>query len=324
MNDPILFVGIGLIGLSVFLIVRLVLTRGSGGSRPGEPEGPKLSRAERKAEQKREQAAGGIFDARDLMVEKTTRLVENRNGRALQDRLEQSGSQLRSGEWVLLTLAIALVLGALGYLLGGIVAFVLLAGATPIVANTMLNRNVTKRQEAFADQLPDLLQNLSSSLRSGQSLPQSIASMAPDLEAPAGDELRRVVIENRIGRDLIESFNDLANRMNSVDFDWVVRAIEINYRTGGDLSVILRRLDSTIRARNHVAGTVRALSAEGRISGIVLAALPPVMMLAVQIINPDFLIPMFTTSIGWAMLIFAGVQLLVGTIWLNRMARFKF
>ena len=148
--------------------------------------------------------------------------------------------------------------------------------------------------------------------------------MAPDMASPAGDELRRVTIENRIGRDLIESFKDLAARMDSLDFDWVVRAIEINYRTGGDLSVILRRLDSTIRSRNQVAGAVRALTAEGRISGIVLASLPPGLMLAVQILNPEFMEPMFTTTTGRLMLIIAGTQLFVGTIWLSRMARFKF
>lgn len=165
---------------------------------------------------------------------------------------------------------------------------------------------------------------LSSSLRSGQSLPQSIAAMAPDMASPAGDELRRVTIENRIGRDLIESFKDLAARMDSLDFDWVVRAIEINYRTGGDLSVILRRLDATIRARNQVAGAVRALTAEGRISGLVLSALPPGLMLAVQFLNPEFMAPMFTNPIGKLMLVIAGTQLVVGSIWLSRMAKFKF
>ena len=178
-------------------------------------------------------------------------------------KLEKSGSHLRTGEWVLGVAATTLVLASLGLLRGGVVVIVLMFIFVPVVAWFLLNRKIQKRQDAFADQLPDLLQTLSSSLRSGQSLPQSIAGMAPDMSSPAGDELRRVVIENRIGRDLIESFKDLAIRMDSLDFDWVVRAIEINYRTGGDLSVILRRLDATIRARNQVAGAVRALTAEG-------------------------------------------------------------
>ena len=307
MNDPILLAGVGLLLGAVLIGIKLMAPKLAAMRAPKKPTTPH-----------------GLTDARDAMVDRTTKLVEKRSGRGLQNRLEQSGSQLRSGEWVLLVVAATVVLGALGYLLGQAIAAGILVVGTPIVANALLNRNINKRQEAFADQLPDFLQNLSSALRSGQSLPQSIASIAPDLESPAGDELRRVVIENRIGRDLIESFNDLASRMNSVDFDWVVRALEINYRTGGDLSVILRRLDSTIRARNHVAGTVRSLSAEGRISGVVLAALPPLLMLAVQIINPGFLNPLFTTALGRALLIGSCLQLLIGTIWLSKMAKFKF
>lgn len=270
------------------------------------------------------QSTQGFNDAKARMVESTSQFVEKRSGSALQMKLEQSGSQLRSGEWVLGVAAVSIVLAAIGLIRGGIVFIVLMLILVPIVAWFLLNRKISKRQDAFADQLPDLLQNLSSSLRSGQSLPQSIAGIAPDMDSPAGDELRRVVIENRIGRDLIESFQDLAHRMDSLDFDWVVRAIDINYKTGGDLSVILRRLDATIRSRNQVAGAMRALTAEGRISGIVLAALPPGLMLAVQFLNPEFLAPMFTEPLGRLLLIVAGTQLIIGSFWLSRMAKFKF
>jgi len=266
----------------------------------------------------------GFTDAKARMVESTSNLIESRSGSGLQMKLEKSGSQLRSGEWVLIVGAIAVVLSLIGLIRGGPFLIILILIIVPLVALALLNRKIQQRQEAFADQLPDFLQMLSSSLRSGQSLPQSIAAIAPDIAAPAGDELRRVVIENRIGRDLIDSFSDLAVRMDSPDFDWVVRAMDINYRTGGDLSVILRRLDSTIRARNQVAGAVRALTAEGRISGLVLTALPPGLMLTVQFLNPEFLEPMFNTGTGRLMLFIATCQLIVGSIWLSRMARFKF
>lgn len=301
--DPVLIAAIATLGGALVLGVRLVL--------------PQLKRSS-------VQSSQGITHAKERMVRSTTKLVEKRSGGGLQTKLEKSGSQLRSGEWVLLVVAFTVVFAGLAFVLGGAIGGGIVLLMVPIAARALLARNINRRQEAFADQLPDLLQNLSSALRSGQSLPQSIAAIAPDLDAPAGDELRRVVIENRIGRDLIESFNDLAARMGSVDFDWVVRAVEINYKTGGDLSVILRRLDSTIRARNHVAGTVRSLSAEGRISGLVLSALPPLLMLAVQFLNPGFLDPLFTTSIGQLLLGVAVVQMIVGSIWLSRMARFKF
>jgi tight adherence protein B len=86
----------------------------------------------------------------------------------------------------------------------------------------------------------------------------------------------------------------------------------------------LRRLDATIRARNQVAGAVRSLTAEGRISGIVLSALPPGLMLAVQFLNPEFMEPMFSTATGKLLLVIGSVQLIVGSFWLSRMARFKF
>lgn len=303
MIDPILIAAIATLGCAAVIGLKLLL--------------PELRR-------RRDQSSHGLSDAKHRMVESTSRMVEKRSGRGLQTMLEKSGSQLRSGEWVLLVVAAALALGAVAFYFGGAIGGGLVLIMVPVGSRSLLKRNIYRRQEAFADQLPDFLQNLSSALRSGQSLPQSIASIAPDLDAPAGDELRRVVIENRIGRDLVESFSDLASRMDSLDFDWVVRAIEINYRTGGDLSVILRRLDATIRSRNQVAGTVRSLSAEGRISGVVLSALPPVLMLAVQFINPGFLDPLFNTPMGRLLLMIAGTQLIVGSIWLSRMARFKF
>lgn len=267
---------------------------------------------------------GSFAEMRASLVDQTTNMVEQRNGGRLRRMLERSGSHMRVGEWVLIVLATLIALAGLSYLIGGPGPAILVAILVPIAARGLLKRKIDQRQEAFADQLPDLLQNLSSALRAGQSLPQAVASIAPELHAPASEELKRVVIENRIGRDLILSFEDLASRMDSIDFDWVVRAIDINYRTGGDLSVILRRLDSTIRARNHVAGTVRSLTAEGRMSGVVLAALPPVIMLAVMFINPEFLDPLFYTTLGRFLLGAAVVQLVVGSLWLSRMARFKF
>lgn len=303
--DPILLAGLALILGAGFIGFKMVA--------PGLRERSEAATS-----------AQGFNDAKARVVESTSQIIEARSGNILQIKLEKAGSQLRSGEWVLIVAAAALALASIGLIRGGVVVIVLMLILVPVVAWFLLNRRIQKRQDAFADQLPDLLQTLSSSLRSGQSLPQSIAGMAPDMAAPAGDELRRVVIENRIGRDLIESFKDLAARMDSLDFDWVVRAIEINYRTGGDLSLILRRLDSTIRARNQVAGAVRALTAEGRISGIVLSALPPGLLLAVQMLNPEFMEPMYTEPLGQLMLGFAAAQLVVGSIWLSRMARFKF
>lgn len=263
-------------------------------------------------------------DMRSVVVDHTTKIVEHRSRGGLKQLLERSGSTLRTGEWVLLVLLGMFGLGSLSFFLRGPIAAGLVGILVPVIAVGLLRRKMHKRQSEFADQLPDLLQNLSSALRTGQSLPQAVAAVANDLNDPVGTELRRVVIENRVGRDLVDSFRALADRMDSVDFEWVVGAIDINQKTGGDLAIILRRLDSTIRARNHIAGTVKSLSAEGKASGAVLGLLPPLMMLALQFINPGFLDPLFTTSKGIVLLCFASAQVVIGSFWLSRLARFKF
>ena len=209
--SPVLIVGVLLIAGALFIGYKLIA--------------PTLK------DTSQSESVQGFNDAKARVVDSTTQLIEARSGRSLHDRLEKSGSQLRSGEWVLAVAAVTLVCASLGLVRGGVILIVLMILFVPIVAWFLLNRKIRKRQEAFADQLPDFLQMLSSSLRSGQSLPQSVAAIAPDMASPAGDELRRVVIENRIGRDLIDSFRDLALRMDSLDFDRVVRAIDINYRT---------------------------------------------------------------------------------------------
>lgn len=277
-----------------------------------------LEKAVRKSE------ASSLAEVRSLLVESTTDLLNRRSGSGLQTRLERSGSQLRSGEWVLMVLAAAAFLGIVGLAAKGPIIGALLAIVTCAGAWHYLGVKIKRRRAKFAEQLPEFLMNLSSALRSGASLPQAIASIAPDMEAPAGEELRRVVIENRIGRDLVLSFQDLSDRMDCMDFDWVVRAIEINRSTGGDLPSVLRRLDATIRARNAVAGTVQSLTAEGRLSGLILTALPIFMFVFLYWRNKEFLAPMLYTGSGRLMMGGGILLLTVGYIWLNRLAKFKY
>lgn len=266
-----------------------------------------------------------LTQLRSKVVSETSRRVNAReSGRELQRSLEVSGSNLRSAEWLIIVAATTVTIAFVLLLWRGPIAALPTLLLVPMLARIILRRNIGRRQNAFAKQLPDILQLISSGLRAGQSLPQAIAGMAPEIASPGSEELRRVIIENRIGRDLTDSFRDLAERMGSLDFEWVVSAIHINRSVGGDLSKILRRLEATIRARNRVAGQVKALSAEGRISGLILTMLPPAMMLAIQVINPGFMDVMFTTKIGKFLLILSGVMLTVGGFWLSRMAKFKF
>lgn len=318
----ILIIGLGLIATALGLVAWMLFSAFSA----AEADTEVLAFKERQELISLEaQELSDKTSTRERMLATASELVETRSsGRKMSQMLEQSGSQLRVGEWLLLVGAVALVLAALATFLRGTVAGLLVLLIVPFGARALVLRKIAQRQKAFAEQLPDVLQVLGASLRSGQSLQQAIAGMAPDMENPAGEELRRVVIENRIGRDLVDSFRDLSKRMNNQDFEWVVRAIDITYTTGGSLATILKRLDATIRARNKVKGTVEALSAESKITGVVLGGLPLLVMLAVQVINPGYLTPLFDTLLGNVMLGVAAVMLITGSLWLNKLAEFKY
>jgi tight adherence protein B len=138
------------------------------------------------------------------------------------------------------------------------------------------------------------------------------------------DELSRVVNETRIGRDLGSSLNDVAQRTQSEDFAWVAQAIEIHREVGGDLAEVLDHVGETIRDRNQIRRQVRALSAEGRMSALVLLALPVVMFFALMLINPTYAQTFTSTVPGYLMIAASIVMLALGSVWLSRLVKPKY
>lgn len=251
-------------------------------------------------------------------------LADAGHDRLVAKKLEAAGSQMRPGEWLVLGGAstVAAFFGVtfmFGWLLGIAAAVACAYGFW-----SMLSFKEGRRQRLFADQLPETLGLLAGSLRGGLSMMQSIQTVADEADEPTAGEFQRVVTETRLGRDLALAFRDLTDRMDSKDFEWVVTAIEIHREVGGDLAAILDRVANTIRARNRVRGQVQALSAEGKMSGLILFFLPPGMVMAIAALNRDYLNEMVDTTEGQIMLIVSGVLLLIGGAWLKRLSRFVY
>jgi len=240
-------------------------------------------------------------------------LERNKSGRRLRRTLERAGSPLRPGEYLLIVLVFLFVITSLMFFFRGWLGAVPVLFLGVVAARVDLLRRLSKRQKMLA-----------SNLRSGQSMIQSIQMVGADAPSPTREEFKRVLIEQRIGRDLTSSFRDLSDRVGSKDFEWVVSAIDINRSVGGDLSIILDRIERTIRARNRIRGQVSAMSAEGKLSGIVLIALPPAIMVLVQIGNPAYLEPLLQSAVGWALLGLAVVMLSIGGFWIMRLSRFVY
>ena len=185
---------------------------------------------------------------------------------------------------------------AAGVLLAGLVVGLLLLAVVPFGARLLVKIRAGRRRAAFADQLDDSLQLMASSLRAGHSLLRAVDAVSQDAVSPTSEEFARIVNETRVGRDLSDSLDEVAERMGSDDFTWVAQAIAIHREVGGNLAEVLDAVGHTIRERNQIRRQVKALSAEGKLSAIVLGALPFGIIGFISMTNPGYLAK-FTQSV---------------------------
>jgi tight adherence protein B len=270
---------------------------------------------------------GGLADrlanVAEHALEKSAKKSKKKGG-GLNVLLERAAISLRPGEFVVIAIAAGFVTMAIGFLAfkpwGAPIGFFL--GAL-ILPKKFLKRKIKKRSAAFGEQLSDTLQLLSSSLRAGQGLMQAVDSVAREGDAPAAEEFRRVVVEARLGRDLIDSLKSMSDRLQSEDFQWVIPAIEINREVGGDLAEVLDTVASTVRDRADIRRQVKTLSAEGRMSAYVLLALPIGIAILVRASNPTYINQLFT-GFGWVLTGIGVALMTIGGFWMFSLCKIEF
>ncbi len=238
---------------------------------------------------------------------------------SLLTRLELAGLKLRVAEFALLWLASGLVLPLLLLALSRnlLIAF---AGALlgVLAPFALLVLKAARRQASFDEQLPDTLQLLSGALQAGHSLLQAIDTAAKEAGEPISIEFQRVLTEARLGMPLEEALDGMAKRMNSQDFEWTVMAVGLQRQIGGNLAELLNAVAQTMRERYSLKRQVRALSAEGRLSSVILSVLPFVMFFLLLMLNPTFLAPLYSTPLGFVMLSGAAVLMIIGILWMKK------
>jgi tight adherence protein B len=264
----------------------------------------------------------GIVDRASRLADRT---LEKRNKRrALNDALERAGINMRTGEFAALVAAVSLAVLFFGLLLSGPLIGLVLAILTILAFRIGVTIRTDRRRARFAEQLGDTLQLLASNLRTGHGLLQSIDTIAEESEDPTREEFRRIVLETRLGQDLSRSLQGAADRVGSDDFEWVVQAIEIHREVGGDLAEVLDNVGETIRDRNSIRRQVRTLSAEGRLSGVILFLLPIGLALVISIGNPNYLGELTGSTTGKVMIGIGVILMIVGGLWLRRLCRIVF
>lgn len=232
--------------------------------------------------------------------------------------LEMADLPLRAAEALFFYLVGGVVLTILGLILGGFFGMLALGFLGLVVPMAVLKYLGRRRQKQFDSQLPDMLQLLAGSLRAGYSLIQGVDAVATEMDGPMGKELRRVMTEARLGRDVEDALDGAALRVQSKDFEWAIMAIRIQREVGGNLSELLMTVADTMVDRERLRRDVATLTAEGRMSAIILAGMPPVLGLVMYFMNPDYIATLFDQTLGNILLGLAVVSAGIGFAWMKK------
>ncbi|NUO60570.1 MAG: VWA domain-containing protein [Hamadaea sp.] len=314
----IVVIFIGLLGLGVLLTGPLL---GSAERRRRLAQVQQFEANPRRSQPPRPENESAIAQAALQMSEQLMKQA-NAEGR-LARQLDRAGMRLRPHEWLLLRLAVLLVAALLlalvispwplGFLLGLILGW----GSTAAYHRV----RAARRLSAFVSQLPDALQLVIGSLRSGFSLTQSLDAMLREMGDPISTEFGRALGETRLGANIEDALDRVAARMKSKDLAFVVVAIRVQREIGGNLAQVLATTVGTMRERAMLHRQVQALSAEGRLSAYVLIALPVAVLGYLIVVRAQYLTPLIASPVGLVLIFIGLVELIVGTIWMLKVVK---
>lgn len=217
--------------------------------------------------------------------------------------LTKADIPLRGEEFLTAWILLATLPGTLIYLLTlkmslALVFYILGILAPPLI----LTQSRQKRLKKFDRQLGESLSIMSNALRAGFGFMQAMEMISREMPDPIAKEFARSYRETNLGTSLEDSLRNMVKRIDSSDLDLLITAVLIQRQVGGNLAEILDNISNTIRERIRIQGEIRTLTAQGRITGIIIGLIPPVMVLLLLAINPSYMKPLFHSPVGWAMI----------------------
>lgn len=200
-------------------------------------------------------------------------------------------------------------------IVGGILGF--------LMPDLYVNRIISKRSRKLNGQLPEALNIISNGLRAGLSFSQAVSIAGNDLESPIGDEFTKIIRDNTLGKSMEDSLEDFSERTSDEDVDMFVTAMIIQRQVGGNLSEVLDTISNTIRERVRIRGEVRTLTAQSKLSAIIISFLPVGIALVLSIMNPSYIGQLFDNLIGLLMVGAAVVMMLIGIFILSKLVKLE-
>lgn len=252
------------------------------------------------------------------------RLVSQGAGSRLGLLIEQSGVRTTGSAIVMFSIGMAVGLGLLAFL------FVPQPLAAPLVALlgafmpfAWLRHKRSARLKKFEEQFPEALDVLSRAIRAGHAFQTALGMCADEMPGPVGPEMKKTFDQQNYGLPLKDALNDLAERINIIDVRFFVTAVMIQRDTGGNLSEILDNLSHVVRERFKILRQVRVHTAHGRFTSYVLLSLPAFLAVALSILNPEHMQPMFREKMGQMMLLGAMVLQGLGYLWIKQVIKIE-
>lgn len=239
--------------------------------------------------------------------------------------LERADTDWGVGTFVLLTLGVGVAGGlGVGLVFAGPAGALLVGAGAASLPYLYLRRRLTLRARAFEEHFPEAIELLGRSLRAGHALVTGLEVVSEESPAPVNQEFRQVFEQQRFGLPLQESLLGLADRVDSVDVRMFVTAVMIQRESGGNLAEILDNLATLIRERFKFVGQLRIYTAQGRMTGYLLALLPVALGVVLFGIAPDYMIVLVTEPLGQRMLIVTAVMQFFGFLWIRKIVRIDF
>jgi tight adherence protein B len=271
-----------------------------------------------KRKERRLALLGGVF-----------RLTEKALGNLKQWRwigrmLERADVPLKTVEFFWIMMACAAGAGLFSFAFGLAAPFVLVLMLTgALIPLLVVWRKMRKRLRAFEDQLPDLLITIAASLKAGHSFKQGVQAVVDEAHPPASDMFKRVLTETALGRPMDDALAEMAERAGSKNFEFAITAVTIQRQVGGSLATLFDMVADTVRQRQQFARKIRSLTAMGRASAYVLIGLPFFVALAITVMNPTYMMPLYTTKVGHIMIGLGITMMAIGSVILKKIVDFK-
>ncbi len=244
-------------------------------------------------------------------------------GQALDKELEQADIPLKGAEFVVLVLILTATSCWLFWVLDRVQLLPLGLLSGLLIPKLILRRKIQQRSIQLSNQVAGTITLLSNSLKAGYSFLQSLELVSREMPPPISQEFARVVKEISLGADVEATLQALGKRAGNADLDLVLTAVQIQRQVGGNLSEILDTIAVTIRERVRIKGELKTLTAQGRISGVVVMLLPLVLGLIIYLLNPAYVSLLFTTQPGRYLLVAGTVSQLIGILLIRRIVNIE-